>query len=221
MCYFFHIRQVVKVAHPTEGARFGQGGNVAQVFRPVSKSDAANSVTSGCRNSEVRWHIQWHGGTQQTPPAPAGLEQPFHLRSCNGVGTLWVGNLSHLPLGICSPSVRWDPGFLALLGKTYFHVEHLFSSAAGGTVRLCLCTLPCLADAELSWQGEFQLLWCCVEAQLSFVSSYIWSCSVGSCILSYHHVEKSTKKKSACSTNNWVRYRQPRTIFASRITRVV
>lgn len=34
-----------------------------------------------------------------------GLQQPFHLRSCNGVGTLWVGSLSHLPLGIFSLSI--------------------------------------------------------------------------------------------------------------------
>lgn len=85
-----------------------------------------------------------------------------------------------------------------------FRVE---GGGRGSTVKLWFCTLPYPTDAELSLQGEFQLMWCCVEAQFSFA---------GSCILSYHYAEKFTKKKSACSTDNWVRGRQPRTVFAIR-----
>lgn len=76
--------------------------------------------------------------------------------------------------------------FLALLSKTYFYMSIYSFQPGWGTVKLWVCTLPCLPDAEFHLQGEFQLLWWCVEAQLS---------SVGSRILSYYYIKKSTKKK--------------------------
>lgn len=45
--------------------------------------------------------------------------------------------------------------------------------------------MPHVTDAGLSLQGEFQLMWCCVEAQFSFVGRYILSC---------HYIQKFTKK---------------------------
>lgn len=93
ICNFYQTRQVVIVAHPTEGARTGQGWSVAQVFRSLSKSDAANSVMSGCRNPEVR-QLEL---PRKLIQLLAGLEQAFHLRCFNGMGTLPMGILSHLP----------------------------------------------------------------------------------------------------------------------------
>lgn len=39
--------------------------------------------------------------------------------------------------------------------------------------------MACVTDAALSLQGEFQLMWCCVEAQFSFVGSSIFKLFCG------------------------------------------
>lgn len=40
------------------------------MFLDVSRSDAANSVTSGCRSSVGRQSIYWHAAMQETRTVP-------------------------------------------------------------------------------------------------------------------------------------------------------
>lgn len=148
----------------------------------------------------------------------ANLEQSFHWRYCNSLGILWVGNLSHLPLGIFSLSISWDPGFSALLSKTYFHMERLLCSTTRTADKLSSCTLQLLCWAYRAHRAL--ALWCCAEARFCFVCSFILSCFVGSYILSYC-VLKSQLRKEVYALQIMVWWRQPRGTFTSQSTRVL
>lgn len=102
----------------------------------------------------------------------ANLEQSFHWRSCNSLGMLWVGNLSHLLLGIFSLSISWDPGFSALLSKMYFHMEHLLCSATRTADKLSFCTPQLLHWAYREGPQSFSFVVLCGSTVLFCAQLY-------------------------------------------------
>ena len=98
---------------------------------------------------------------------------------------------------------KLGPGFSSLLSKTYFHMEHLLCSTTRTADKLSFCTLQLLCGAYREGQQSFSFVVLCGSTVL-FCGSFILSCFVGSYILSYCCIEKSTKKESVCSVNNGV-----------------
>lgn len=178
--------------YPTEGVRFGQGWTMAEVFRPVFKSDTVNNVASGCRNSEGGQYPHWLGCTWETHPAPCWFRAPFSSET-QQCGYSVSGEPTPSPTGNLLSVCRL--GYLVLAWQDSF-TRSIYIFSWWQPVKLWFCTWPMLQ--VLSWAYRESFSWCGAVWKHNLVlwAAIFLNCFVGRCILSCHYIQKFTKKNA-------------------------